>query len=103
MWDFKQSEKLLRDEQERLARQERDQRQRLNQTRSRLDQVTSELDALYDPSDYQATPQRMLAAAARARGEAPTPVTTPEQSQPQRRPTLAEWEIAVKKSKGEIV
>jgi hypothetical protein len=44
----------------------------------------------------------MLAAQARARGELPTPFELPEQKTGGHRPSLQEFETAIKKARGEI-
>jgi hypothetical protein len=71
----------------------------LYQRRTREDDITS---ALYDPNNYIATAERIANAAKRAKGELPSPFEVPQQGGGHR-PTLAEWERAVRKANGEII
>ena len=103
-------EQLLQ-KQEQLAQRERRQHGQLLKTRNTLDELACKLDLLaevapYDPNNYIATAEKILAAKMRAEGRLPVPFDAPPQPQPGVKLTAAEaielFERVQKMRRGEV-
>ena len=101
----------LLDQQTQLAARERRQHGQLLQTRNTLDELANKLDVLdalapYDPTNFAATPEKILAAKLRAEGKLPVPCEPPPQESKAVKLTneefLALFEGANKKRRGEL-
>ena len=101
-----QREQLL-EKQQQLAQRERRQHGQLLKTRDTLDSLAYKLDVLealapYDPTNYVATPEKILAAKMRAEGKLSVPFEAPSQAQTGAKLTPELFERAQKKRRGEF-